>query len=488
MSYNLDNNPCKLCSDPLVSGRTSENTNSDNSYFNNYGAINASYENIGDKSDCPDFEILPYAEAMQASTQKDMISVETKILKPYSVILKLLGMRKFHGESFASRMFSFVWPFILFCLLLSGYFINYEVCQYDQVKEKQHKVCRFSQVATIYMDSICDSTVNSIFPSVIHFIAFFYTFWIFRIKRSEQVEALVQKCFTTNFYGATYNGHKKQLNTKLKIYVVYGIISLFSLLVMTLLNSYFGKTLIVSNCLIGYNYSDLIKYLTGIGHSIPLFLMHITYFPILINYIIQSELISFLIKELREALREKRTSLKSIMQEATDTSSFLHKMNHESSPAVSLMLFFLFYGLFNDARVIYYHSGKVGSFENLFKTNSCGNRTTSECGILNTIEIYGKISLSSILLKNVVLGILVFILIAEGCRVSMNFKQLVNQAMETRVFGFKSACYHELDSFHYYIKSLRMRAKLFQYPMETRRLLLPFVIFLYLILCAFMTW
>ena len=493
---------CRYCYNdrtltPEGNGRLTRNGVSEFS-LTGYGAINHSYDDYECNKSSPDSEYSNYPYGIEVSvgaTQRTLMSIESRILRPYSIILKCMGMREFRGEFFIHKAMSLIWPFLLFSCLLSGYIINYQVCKQDQFPSKGTKengdhslhhikdVCNNASLPYIYMDSLCDSTLDSVLPSVIHFVAIMFTFWIFRVKRSEQVEALVQKCFVTVFFGTNTDNHKKQLNKNLKIFSVYSIMSLIGLMVTTLLNSYFGKTLVLSVCQEKYPYSPVEKYFTGIGYAIPMFLMHVTYFPILINYIMQSRLIGFLISEMRESLREKRTSLKVIMQECHETSSFLHRMNQESSPAVSLMLFYLFYGFFIDLRVILSKTKQAGSFEKLWEYPAHHADTT-----IDDILTFGRISLASMVVKHIILGLLVFTLIIEGCKVNTHFRQLMNQVLETRVFGFKSACFHELDSFHFYIKSLRMRAKLFQFPLETKRLLFPFVVIIYIGLCLIMTW
>jgi len=229
--------------------------------------------------------------------------------------------------------------------------------------------------------------------------------------------------------------------------------------------------------------------LEGLGLSIPMFIIHATYFPILLNFVIQSRLISFLIDELRETLRDKRTTLKALMQECHDTSGFLHRMNHEASPAVSMMLLYIAYGLFIDFYIMgatVYNSGGFGKF---WKHNECSLKQhwgesnlekAEECDLVNRLQLYGQISVVCMLVKQIILFCIMACIISEACKVNTCFKRLVNQTLETRVFGFKTACFHELDSFHNYIKSLRMRAKIFQYPMETKRILLPLVTIVYL--------
>ena len=503
---NIDPMSCHYCVDrtgtPDTTGLLTRNGFSEFS-LTGYGAINNSSDEYEHNKKSPDSE-NPYhyadygIENSIGTDQRTLMSIESKILQPYNAVLKFLGMRELMGEFYFHRLMSVVWPVLLFCCLISGYVTNYEICQNDEhlVYEsaehaKMKNMCVNASLSYIYMDSLCESTLDSILPSAIHFIAFSFTFWIFRIKRSEQVEALVQKCFVTSFSGTNTDAHKKQLNRRLKVYSLYGLISLIGLLIMTLLNSYFGKTLVLSRCMESYSLTSVERYFTGIGYAIPMFLMHVTYFPILINYIMQSRLIGFLITELRETLREKRTTLKVLMQESHDTSTFIHRMNHESSPAVSLMLFYLLYGFFIDMRVIIAKTRKAGSLTNLWSYGYECNLdvySAKECGVVYEVMNFGRVSLISMVVKHIILGLVVFLLVMEGCKVSMSFHQLINQAMETRVFGFKSACFHELDSFHYYLKSLRMRAKLFQFPLETKRILFPFIIFIYVGLCVFMTW
>lgn len=495
---------CSYCherssSSASISGNLTRNGASEFS-FTGYGAINNSFEECeynSKHSTESDFLIgINEVENSVGSTQRSLMTLESKILRPYNAILKFLGMRAFRGEYCIQKAISFVWPLILFACLISGYAINYELCQVDEPHEtgnhgKMKDVCANVSLSYIYMDSLCESTLDSILPSVIHFIAFFFTFWIFRIKRSEQVEALIQKCIVTSCFGNNAQAHKKLLGQKIKIYSMYGIVSLVSLLIMTLVNSYFGKTLVLSRCLEAYTLSPVQKYLAGFAYAIPMFLMHVTYFPILINYILQSRLISFLIHEVCETLREKRSTLKVIMQESHDTSTFVHKMNHESSPAVSLMIFYLFYGFFIDVRVFMSKISKAGSFKNLWsvsKTCDTNIYSVEECKIIEDVLVFGRISLISMFVKHLILGLLVVLLIIEGCKVNMHFRKLVNQAMEARVFGFKSACFHELDSLQNYIKNLRMRAKLFQFPLETKNVLLPLVVFTYIGLCVLLSW
>lgn len=499
---------CNYCVDgncsPDVTGRLTRNGPSEYS-LTSYGAINNSSDDYDYSKNSPDseyanhdYENYGFEVGSVSDNQRTLISIESKILRPYSAILQFLGMREFRGEYIVNKIMSVLWPVLLFSCLISGYIINYEICQQDEhpmygtAEHTQMKnVCVNASLSYIYMDSLCESTLDSILPSAIHFIAFAFTFWIFRVKRSEQVEALVQKCFVTPFSGTSTDAHKRQLNRRLKVYSLYGLISLIGLLIMTLFNSYFGKTLVLSRCMETYPLSSSEKYFTGIGYAIPMFFMHVTYFPILINYIMQSRLIGFLINELRETLREKRTSLKVLMQESHDTSAFVHKMNHEASPAVSLMLFYLFYGFFIDMRVIVDKTRKAGSLNKLwYYGDECDmdKYSPEECQIVNEVMNFGRVSLVSMVVKHFILGLIVFLLVVEGCKVSMSFHQLINQAMETRVFGFKTACFHELDSFHYYLKSLRMRAKLFQFPLETKKILFPFVVMIYIGLCILMTW
>eukprot|EP00116_Pleurobrachia_bachei_P003866 sb/3464128/ len=375
---------CHYCYDRVItpeSGPRLNNRGISEISLTSYGAINQCYEDYEYNKYSPDSDL--YAEQSISSAHRGILSLESRILRPYSAILKFLGMRAFRGEYIVHKVVSVMWPLVLFACLITGYVINYKVCQHDEPSdehkhetkshEKFKEICYNVTIPYIYMDSVCDNTLDSIIPSVLHFIAFFVTFWNFRVKRSEQVEALVQKCFVTSFFGTNTTTHKRQLNRCLKVYSLYGILSLVGLLFMTLLNSYFGKTFVLSECLQNYNFNAVEKYFMGIGYAIPMFLMHVTYFPILINYIMQSRLIGFLINELRELLREKRTTLKVIMQEAHDTSTFIHKLNYESSPATSLMVFYLFYGLFIDLRVIATKTQGAGGLYSLWYYDCDGN-------------------------------------------------------------------------------------------------------------------
>ena len=51
----------------------------------------------------------------------------------------------------------------------------------------------------IRVSGMCRSSLDSTLPSLIHFVAIVYSFWVFRIKHSEQVEALVQKVSAKDF-------------------------------------------------------------------------------------------------------------------------------------------------------------------------------------------------------------------------------------------------------------------------------------------------
>lgn len=417
-------------------------------------------------------------------------SFEKKVLTPYSNILKLLGMRNFGCyDNTCHKILSWLWTFIVFLIILSGYIINIILCKRskDSMDRKNiDEVCINRTLSFNYLEGMCRSSLDSTLPSLIHFVAIVYSFWVFRIKHSEQVEALVQKALVIQPTGTNPEARNSFVQ-RLKIVYATGYIFLFLLFTFTVTNSYFGKSLVWWKCTNDKVYAQqdnngerqrlLDHYFQGMLVAIPSFAIFIFLTPILLNFNIQARLIDFLIHELRTTMREKRSTLRAMMQEAHDISTFVHKMNSESSPAMSFILFYLAYGIFVDMYSILETIDDAEHISNIFSNAGCSYLTDKARDTCRDIKWYGQISFCVVIARDIVLIIMFIATVYQGCKIATSHKRLFNQALETRVFGHTPKdTSEELDSFQHYLRDLRMRAKIFQYPMETKRLLFPMMV------------
>ncbi|KAL5247290.1 hypothetical protein ACHWQZ_G019232 [Mnemiopsis leidyi] len=443
----------------------------------------------------------PESDAVSVASQKtyDFHSVERKVLQPYANILKFLGMRNFGSpDNVYHRIFSYVWTVLIFVAIITGYTLNIMFCNINRDKMKNDKiipVCANKTLTYNYIEGMCRSSLETIVPSSIHFIAFLYTFWIFRVRQSEQVEALVQKALVSQKSCTNSEMRKNIFITRLKVVYASSYVCLWLLFGFTVINSYCGKALVWWKCtpkselhnkIDGVGEGKIDHYYRGLLVAVPSFAIFIFLTPILLNFNIQARLIQYLISELRETLREKRNTLKAMMQEAHDISSFVHKMNSESSPAMSFILFYLAYGVFVDLYSILETVGDARTVENIFTNEGCDLGVEWQYReVCRTVKTYGRISFCVVVMRDMVLMVMFFVTIYQGCKIATSHKRLINQALELRVFGFnQSETAEELDSFHYYLRALNMRAKVFQYPMETKRLLLPLMLGILIFLCC----
>ncbi|XP_063693593.1 uncharacterized protein LOC134825339 isoform X2 [Bolinopsis microptera] len=429
--------------------------------------------------------------------QIDHHSIEKKVLKPYDNILKMLGMRNFGSpDNPFHRALSFIWTVLIFVVIITGYALNMVFCNINQdkmTKDEIIPVCKNKTLTYNYIEGMCRSSLESIVPSGIHFVAFLYTFWIFRVKQSEQLEALVQKALVSQRGNTNSQMRRDVFITRLKVVYASAYVCLWLLFGFTVVNSYCGKALVWWRCSpqslhneidgVGEG-SPIDHYYRGLLVAVPSFAIFIFLTPILLNFTIQARLIQYLITELRATLREKRNTLKAMMQEAHDISSFVHKMNSESAPAMSFILFYLAYGIFVDVYSILETVGEARTIENIFTNEGCDEGVEWQYRqVCRTVKTYGRISFVVVMLRDVVLGSMFFMTIYQGCKIATSHKRLINQALELRVFGYNQNTCEELDSFHYYLRALKMRAKVFQYPMETKRLLLPLMFGILVFLC-----
>ena len=169
---------CHYCYDRVItpeSGPRLNNRGISEISLTSYGAINQCYDDYEYNKYSPDSDL--YAEQSIGSAHRGILSLESRILRPYSAILKFLGMRAFRGECILHKVVSVIWPLILFACLIMGYIINYKVCQHDEPSdehkhetkshEKFREICYNITLPYIYMDSVCDNTLDSVLPSVL---------------------------------------------------------------------------------------------------------------------------------------------------------------------------------------------------------------------------------------------------------------------------------------------------------------------------------
>ncbi|XP_076324062.1 uncharacterized protein LOC143232463 isoform X2 [Tachypleus tridentatus] len=275
----------------------------------------------------------------------------------------------------------------------------------------------------------CDHVISTyVVPSVLHFLAFVYGFYFFRIQENEQLYALMERVF---LQAQSATGSPKYIVRNSRVFLFgSGVWILLSIGEEVLYVMTFESDFSVLSRVLNIKSSCLHYFLVMIKF-IGFMLQQCVNVAVFLNYSIQCEMLVMYINGLCLQLREKTIGIKEAMHEILGLRETISVLNGTQGKMMALC---------------------VVNFTALTIIGIC-------LFICNKIED-SKVWAYRILFPCLWAIALCFPLI-QASKVTKTGRKLRQISFEMRVFGYQTASQLELDSFILFIKNATLRAKLF---------------------------
>ncbi|XP_068685705.1 uncharacterized protein [Montipora foliosa] len=285
-------------------------------------------------------------------------------------------------------------------------------------------------------------------PNVLHFLAFFTGFYLFRIQESEGLSALIEKVFLLCSF-------PKKIVSRLRLFL-FGVFFMVFLGLGNLILFCYAFSL---GSVTGFNANIGAQWamasLMVISHMVELCVTAVT----IVNYCAQCELLIFYLREINLQMEEKTKDLTIIMKDVLEVKKNLTRVNGLISVIATLVVFSYF-----ELAVI---------------------------GVCNLFVYFKQIHSTSQLMYRVIAPIidLIFISfpIAIAARLTSVAHQFKQKCLHIRVFGYPSASQLDLDSFVLFCHSAEMKAKLLFMPVQGSYLAGFIALFVFVLLLMLQT-
>lgn len=381
------------------------------------------------------------------------------IIAPYSCLLSFIGWRPWFQESLSRRSsfwkyFNCIYPAVIMGLIITHYFFQVLNCQgkFNIHKDVQPSptppipqvvnmrgncswgIVTFVCHAQYVVDSIdlemnrqvndfCQHIIPTyVIPSFVHFLAFAYGFYHFRLVECEQLFSLMERVFLQCH---TTPSLQNALIRNSRLFFIASLIWLLFQVGLEILYciSFPQKRLEIW----GIQYKNV---LLGIK-MLSLILVQGVNVAVSINYCIQCETLILYIKGICWRLHEKSIEIKSAMHEILGVREYISLLNG-----------------------------------NVAKMMAFGILNFAELTILGTALLFlNRNSNEKIISYRVIFPMLWFIALMvpliQAARLTRIGSKLRQISFETRVFGYQTCSMTELDSFVLFVNGATLRSKLF---------------------------
>ncbi|GFU00904.1 uncharacterized protein NPIL_597121 [Nephila pilipes] len=402
------------------------------------------------------------------------------MIAPYSCLLSFIGWRPWFFESLGRRSsfwryFNYLYPVFVLILIVSNYVFQVLNCQgkYNIHRDIEPSpptptpravnmngnctwgLMTFSCHAKYIVDALeivykptdvgyCEHIVPTyIVPSFVHFLAFAYGFYHFRLVECEQLFSLMERVF---LQCSSTRGLQGALIRNSRMFFFAALLwLLFQIGLEILYNFSFQQTRLE---FLGVTY----KYVfLGIKFSGMILLQGVNV-AVATNYCVQCETLILYIKGICLKLHEKSLEIRSAMHEILGCREYISQLN-----------------------------GNVAKMMGLCIVNF------TELTILGTALLFlNRRQESTVISYRVLFTILWFVALLvpfiQAARLTRTGSKLKQISFEMRVFGYQTSSMLELDSFVLFVTGASLRSKLFGVTIRSSTVILTIGLSVFILL------
>ncbi|GFG30173.1 hypothetical protein Cfor_10160 [Coptotermes formosanus] len=288
------------------------------------------------KSDESNSEFVQITESLHEeslSTSAVLHYCQSKILRPYSRLLCVMGLRPSPIENtdhcVVLTCCGYVHLALVLVLMCVGYILQYMSCfRRDRGFDYKNQ----TNVEAIGHEYICygNTAFSYIVPSLLHLLAYIYALYLFRINENEQLQSLMERALLVS--GGLVAQHRivRTLWLSIGLSIVWVSASVFTVSAMVangtivfrwLPHSSSGMTTLLKGLLV----------LSTLWHDM-------VQATLITSYCLQSQLLSLHVQSLRKKLLQYVISHGDWMREIGEFRKLLKYLNEDLSPIICILL------------------------------------------------------------------------------------------------------------------------------------------------------
>ncbi|GLH04951.1 Nucleolar [Gryllus bimaculatus] len=174
-----------------------------------------------DETDIDDHESEP------SGTSAVLNYCKKKILQPYLQLLSAMGLRpvrqELSGHCRISSVLYYIYFIFVLMLLIAGYILQGMAC-FRRDRGFCYKVSYKVPVDTCQNICYGNVTFSYVVPSVLHFTAYLYAVYLFRIMENEQLQNLMERAFLMASNNADGTVHQRHLMKRLWLFILLSLL------------------------------------------------------------------------------------------------------------------------------------------------------------------------------------------------------------------------------------------------------------------------
>ncbi|CAK1603176.1 unnamed protein product [Parnassius mnemosyne] len=403
-------------------------------------SLDANSVDIGEITESPDTEYM--------STSAILHYCKSKILVPYLKLLTIMGLRPVVDASNSSKYticFSHFHSAQVAVFMFLGYILQYMAC-FRRDRGFCYKLVPLALTSSLEYDAykqICYGNVafTYIGPSILHFAGFLYALYLFRISDNEQLQNLMERVFLLSSYApqSMPTANPKRLLRMLWFFIILSVlwmcISLFSVNLMLAKGTIMFRWMETSSNEVRLTLKILLIVCTLIHDMVQA--------TVITSYCLQAQLLQSHLMFLKERLLNRTITPLNWMREIAEFRKLLKYLNDDLAPAVCL---------FTIVNISWAASGLMWLFD-LDKVDT------------ETEPIPGISILNQLLWLSVVM-----VPFVQAARLSKECRntQSVGHELCVRPFLHQDTSQEDISTVLMYAATLKLRAKLFHFPIAGR--------------------
>ncbi|XP_044739781.1 uncharacterized protein LOC123301098 isoform X2 [Chrysoperla carnea] len=416
-------------------------------------------------------EIMEAPEADNMGVTAILNYCKCKILRPYLRLLASIGFRPISLDipdtNICVDFLSVFYLLVVIIFLIIGYLLQYMSCfrrdrgfcytlvpllatPYENAEERAYRQICYGSTGFSY-----------IIPSVLHFSAYLYSLYLFRVSNNEQFQSMMERVFLLS--SGPYDGSSGQRGLLKTLWIFIGCSVVWTMLSLVIVSVMLEEGNITFQWIQTRFYFMIPTYSTLLISTLKILTVICTFLHdmaqalVICSYCIQAQLLKSHLHFLRARLMQHFLSPLEWMREIAEFRKSLNYLNDGLAPAVCI---------FTIVNLSWASSG----FLWLMRLDSMDVQT----------QPIIVISILNVLLWSVIA--LAPFLQASRLTASCILMQTIGHDIRTRPLAYQSTPGQELDSIVLYASSLRMNAKLFKVPITGRCLYLTITVLAIVIL------
>ncbi|CAK1549880.1 unnamed protein product [Leptosia nina] len=393
-------------------------------------------------------EITESPETDYMSTSAILHYCKSKILVPYLKLLTVMGLRPVADNSNSSSYviyFSHFHSAQVAVLMSLGYVLQYMAC-FRRDRGFCYKLVPLALTSSLEYDAyrqVCygNVTFTYIGPSILHFVGFLYALYLFRISDNEQLQNLMERVFLLSSYTpqGTPTTKPKRLLRMLWFFILLSV--LWMCVSLCSVNLMMARGTIMFRWM--ENSSNEVLLVLKILLVICTLIHDMVQATVITSYCLQAQLLQAHLMFLKERLLNHTISPLNWMREISEFRKLLKYLNDDLAPAVCLF-------------TIVNASWAISGIMWLLDLDKVDTETEPIAGI----SILNQL----LWISAVVVPFIQAARLSAECRRT----QSIGHELCVRPFLHQDTSQEDITTVLAYATSLKLRAKLFCYPIAAR--------------------